>query len=115
MLRIITAFLVVPLVHPFVPSHVTHASRPSFFHASTALNCEAQANSTSMLSLKSSIFAACAASDRGFAASPADRANIERLLADLVDFSERSPSDAVEPTFGLSEGDESAPLKACWR
>ena len=38
-------------------------------------------------SLKAEIFAACAASDRGFAASAADRANIEALLEEIAELS----------------------------
>ena len=60
--------------------------------------------------LKSKLFAACAAADRGFAASPADRAEIEALLDEL---SPLSPID--EPTRGLAEGAADAPLRKCWR
>ena len=60
--------------------------------------------------LKSKLFAACAAADRGFAASPADRAEIEALLDEL---SPLSPTD--EPTRGLAEGAADAPLRKCWR
>jgi hypothetical protein len=60
--------------------------------------------------LKSKIFAACAAADRGYAASPSDRRNIEKLLLDLSTL-----SPPVEPTVGLNEGSSSSPLKACWR
>ena len=60
--------------------------------------------------LKSKLFAACAAADRGFAASPADRQEIEALLDEL---SPLSPTD--EPTRGLAEGAADAPLRKCWR
>ena len=60
--------------------------------------------------LKSKLFAACAAADRGFAASPADREEIEALLDEL---SPLSPTD--EPTRGLAEGAADAPLRKCWR
>ena len=60
--------------------------------------------------LKSQIFAACAAADRGFAASPSDREEIEDLLAKL---SKLSPID--DPARGISEGDTDAPLSGCWR
>lgn len=61
--------------------------------------------------LKSKIFAACATSDRGFAASPSDRAAIEALLADLSPLSPTAiPSSGVAP-----EDDANAPLRACWR
>ena len=64
----------------------------------------------SAASLKTRIFAACAASDRGFAASPADRAEIESLLDEI------SPLSPIEdPARGISEGADDAPLKACWR
>ena len=60
--------------------------------------------------LKSKLFAACAAADRGFAASPADRAEIEALLDEL------SPLSPIEePTRGLAEGAADAPLRKCWR
>ena len=60
--------------------------------------------------LKSKLFAACAAADRGFAASPADRAEIEALLDEL------SPLSPIEePTRGLAEGAVDAPLRKCWR
>ena len=60
--------------------------------------------------LKSKLFAACAAADRGFAASPADRAEIEALLDEL---SPLSPTE--EPTRGIAEGAADAPLRKCWR
>lgn len=61
-------------------------------------------------SLKTRIFAACAASDRGFAASTADRAEIEALLEEI------SPLSPIEePARGILEGADDAPLKACWR
>jgi hypothetical protein len=60
--------------------------------------------------LKCKLFAACAAADRGFAASPADREEIEALLDEL---SPLSPTD--EPTRGLAEGAADAPLRKCWR
>ena len=60
--------------------------------------------------LKSKIFAACAASDRGFAASAADRLAIEGLLDEL------SPLSPIgDATRGLASGDDDAPLRACWR
>ena len=60
--------------------------------------------------LKSKLFAACAAADRGFAASPADRAEIEALLDEL------SPLSPIEePTRGIAEGAADAPLRKCWR
>ena len=60
--------------------------------------------------LKSKLFAACAAADRGFAASPADRAEIEALLDEL------SPLSPIEePTRGITEGAADAPLRKCWR
>ena len=60
--------------------------------------------------LKSKLFAACAAADRGFAASPADRSEIEALLDEL------SPLSPIEePTRGLAEGAADAPLRKCWR
>ena len=60
--------------------------------------------------LKSKIFAACAASDRGFAASAADRSAIEALLDEL------SPLSPIgDATRGLASGDDDAPLRACWR
>ena len=60
--------------------------------------------------LKSKLFAACAAADRGFAASPADRADIEALLDEL------SPLSPIEePTRGIAEGAADAPLRKCWR
>ena len=64
----------------------------------------------SAVSLKTRLFAACAASDRGFAASAADRAEIEALLDDLAPL---SPTE--EPARGIREGSDDAPLKACWR
>jgi len=60
--------------------------------------------------LKSRIFAACAAADRGFAASPSDREAIEGLL-DEISF--LSPID--DATRGVSDGTDDAPLRACWR
>ena len=60
--------------------------------------------------LKSKLFAACAAADRGFAASPADREEIEALLDEL------SPLSPIEePTRGIAEGAADAPLRKCWR
>ena len=60
--------------------------------------------------LKSKLFAACAAADRGFAASPADRAEIEALLDEL------SPLSPIEePTRGIADGAADAPLRKCWR
>ena len=60
--------------------------------------------------LKSKLFAACAAADRGFAASPADRQEIEALLDEL------SPLSPIgDATRGLASGDDDAPLRACWR
>jgi len=60
--------------------------------------------------LKSKLFAACAAADRGFAASPADRDEIEVLLDEL------SPLSPIEePTRGIAEGAADAPLRKCWR
>lgn len=59
--------------------------------------------------VKARLFAACAACDRGFAASPADRAAVEALLDEL------SPlSPVAEPTRGLGVDDD-APLRKCWR
>ena len=60
--------------------------------------------------LKSKLFAACAAADRGFAASPVDREGIEAFLYELEPL---SPCD--EPTRGIAEGAADAPLKKCWR
>ena len=79
--------------------------------------------------LKSKLFAACAAADRGyrirvlptpstrveeashrFAASPADREAIEEALLELEPL---SPTE--EPTRGLTDGAYDAPLRACWR
>lgn len=60
--------------------------------------------------LKSKIYAACAAADRGFAGSPSDRVMIEDMLVEL---SQESPID--EPTRGLADGSPDAPLNACWR
>lgn len=60
--------------------------------------------------LKARIFAACAASDRGFAASAADRATIEALLDDLAPL-----SPTADPSAGIADGDADAPLRACWR
>ena len=60
--------------------------------------------------LKSKLFAACAAADRGFAASPADREEIEALLDEL------SPLSPIEePTRGIADGAADAPLRKCWR
>ena len=60
--------------------------------------------------LKSKLFAACAAADRGFAASPADRAEIEALRDEL------SPLSPIEePTRGIADGAADAPLRKCWR
>ena len=70
----------------------------------------AAAPTKDVAALKSKLFAACAAADRGFAASPADRAEIEALLDEL---SPLSPTD--EPTRGLAEGAADAPLRKCWR
>ena len=71
---------------------------------------DAEAVAAMRSSLKSRIFAACAASDRGFAASPADRSEIEQLLADI---SPLSPTE--EPSRGIATGAVDAPLRACWR
>ena len=70
----------------------------------------AAAPTKDVAALKSKLFAACAAADRGFAASPADRDEIEVLLDEL---SPLSPTD--EPTRGLAEGAADAPLRKCWR
>ena len=70
----------------------------------------AAAPTKDVAALKSKLFAACAAADRGFAASPADRQEIEALLDEL---SPLSPTD--EPTRGLAEGAADAPLRKCWR
>ena len=70
----------------------------------------AAAPTKDVAALKSKLFAACAAADRGFAASPADRAEIEALLDEL------SPLSPIEePTRGLAEGAADAPLRKCWR
>ena len=61
-------------------------------------------------SLKAEIFAACAASDRGFAASAADRANIEALLEEIAEL-----SPTANATAGLAAGAAGAPLAKCWR
>lgn len=60
--------------------------------------------------LKSQLLRACAASDRGFAASKSDREEIEALLSDLSPLSPTS-----DASRGVSTGDDDAPLKACWR
>mmetsp|Transcript_44309 Transcript_44309/g.87224 ORF Transcript_44309/g.87224 Transcript_44309/m.87224 type:complete len:303 (-) Transcript_44309:82-990(-) len=72
---------------------------------------DAGANEAKAAVLKSKIFAACATSDRGFAASPSDRAAIEALLAEI------SPlSPTAVPSSGVAPEDEAyAPLRACWR
>ena len=71
---------------------------------------EPAAEPKDVAALKSKLFAACAAADRGFAASPADRAEIEALLDEL------SPLSPIEePTRGLAEGAADAPLRKCWR
>ena len=70
----------------------------------------AAAPTKDVAALKSKLFAACAAADRGFAASPADRAEIEALLDEL------SPLSPIEePTRGIAEGAADAPLRKCWR
>ena len=70
----------------------------------------AAAPTKDVAALKSKLFAACAAADRGFAASPADRQEIEALLDEL---SPLSPTD--EPTRGIVDGAADAPLRKCWR
>ena len=70
----------------------------------------AAAPTKDVAALKSKLFAACAAADRGFAASPADRQEIEALLDEL------SPLSPIEePTRGIAEGAADAPLRKCWR
>ena len=70
----------------------------------------AAAPTKDVAALKSKLFAACAAADRGFAASPADRAEIEALLDEL------SPLSPIEePTRGIADGAADAPLRKCWR
>ena len=70
----------------------------------------AEEETKDVAALKSKLFAACAAADRGFAASPADREEIEAFLDEL------SPLSPIEePTRGIAEGAADAPLRKCWR
>jgi hypothetical protein len=71
---------------------------------------EKAAPTKDVAALKSKLFAACAAADRGFAASPVDREGIEALLYELEPL---SPTE--EATKGISDGAADAPLRKCWR
>lgn len=86
-----------------LPSDSSDASDAEDLPAPTPLFSSAE--------LKTKIFAACAASDRGFAASPTDRREIEDLLDDLAALG----SPIEDATHGLMDGLPDAPLKKCWR
>ena len=86
-------------------NYISHSGQALY-----AENNDVQLPNDTAATLKSRIFAACAASDRGYAASPSDRRNIEDQLLNLSTL-----SPLVEPTLGVDEGLSNSPLKACWR
>ena len=75
----------------------------------TSKNHQRPQRSRRKTSQPKSSFRACAAADRGFAASPADRAEIERSSTSC----RRPPIE--EPTRGIADGAADAPLRKCWR
>ena len=64
--------------------------------------------------LKASLFALCAACDRGFGAQPNDRAEIMSIVQELKDYTTRDPTYGLYPRKD-EDDDEKKLLEGCWQ